>query len=548
VLATPFTALNWDSETHLFFADHYRQDWFDPWEKRWYEGFFVFSYPPLSHQLVALFSFTFGLEIGYKIVQAIALAALPVSMWFFVKENIGKAYAGYAAMLSVMIPSVYLMLYSFGQLPSFIGIVLCLASLGCFGRFVNTGRFSALIGWACLAGAAAATHHHTVLIIMPGLVAVLVLQQWVSRKVERKVLFIREIFALVTVAYTVLFAIMPFAWWSQYFYEAQAEIPHPTRENIFSSDLHAELFFWDIYGSLLLTVPLAAIVLLVRKQWNTLPMILAIATLAVLGLGTNTPIPKIVFQLGGFWEWLTYERFAIWASVLGVIPLAVWLGKSEGNKTVSAIMACTVVILLGFCARAATLPQNTQLVPEPLEKWEEQEIIKFLEEDNHIQWNYITLGLGEAQLARISRQTHAQTIDGTYYTVRRRSELKESGIPSIDSSIWQAGTTDTLLSILSQPEDWSLRWAILGKPEFASIMEAAGWERVHPLGSDASYRAGDPTFSTVWIWQVPEAKLVPPHQEQPIPQYPGLAPLMWGILPLLYLTCGIFAASWSVRR
>lgn len=547
-MATPFTSLNWDSETHLFFADHYRQDWFEPWDRRWYEGFFVFSYPPLSHQLVAAFSYPFGLEIGYKIVQAIALGALPVSMWLFVRENFGKAYANHAAMLSTMVPSVYLMLYAFGQLPSFIGMVLCLASLGLFGRFVNTGQISALIGWSCLAGAAAATHHHTVLIIMPGLVSLLVLQQWISPQAERREILIREMFALFTVAYTVFFAILPFAWWSEHFYQAQAEIPHPTRNDIFSNDLYAELFFWDIYGSLLIAVPVSIVVLVVRREWNVLPMMAAVVTLAVLGLGTNTPLPKIVFRAGGFWEWLTYERFAIWASVLSVIPLSVWFGKSRDNDIVKAIMACTIIVLLGYSARAATISQSTELVPEPLEEWEEQEIVKFLEDDNHIQWNYITLGLGEAQLARISRQTRAQTIDGTYYTVRRREELRESGIPSIDSSIWQENTTGTLLSILSNPEDWNLRWAILGKPEFSYVLEEAGWERVHPLGSDASYSAGDPVFSTVWIWQVPDSRDIALAPEQPVPPYPPLAPLMWGILPLFYLTAGIAAAIWSLRR
>ena len=547
-LTTPFTALNWDSETHLFFADHYRQDWFDPWEERWFEGFFVFSYPPLSHQLIALFSFAFEAEVSYKIVQGLALVALPVSMWLFVRENFGRQSAGYAAILSVLVPSIYLILYTFGQLPSFLSMVLALAGLGCFGRYIRLGSYSALIGWAGLLGAAAATHHHTVLIIVPGLVGILLVQQWIRPQMKRARLLRLQFFALVAGGYTSMVVLMPFLWWSQNFYQSQVEIPHPTRGEIFSSDLYAELFFWGIYGSLLIAAPLAMVLLLKQKQWIYIPLMLGVITLAVLGLGTLTPIPKILFGVGNVWEWLTYERFAVWASVLSVVPIALWISSSPNRQFVVSAMTPIVLVLIVVAARETTLPQNEDLVPSPLETWEEAEIIKFLEDDNHSQWNYITLGLGEAELARISRQTNATTIDGTYYTVRQREELRESGIPSIDSSIYQEESPEILLSILARPEEWNLKWAIMGKPEFEQLLDEAGWVKIHPLGSDFTYQPKEVYYSTVWIWQVPDTHFVPMRSEQTPPDYPALAPIIWGILPLGYLVIGALAAAWSVLR
>src|SRR5438093_6763225 len=49
--------LSYDAYTHIFLADHYRQNWWSLWETRWYLGFSMNSYPPLVHQLIALLSF-----------------------------------------------------------------------------------------------------------------------------------------------------------------------------------------------------------------------------------------------------------------------------------------------------------------------------------------------------------------------------------------------------------------------------------------------------------------------------------------------------------
>ncbi len=59
---------SYDAYTHMFFADHYRRNWFNLWEDRWYGGFSIATYPPLSHQLIALPSFIVGVENSYKIV------------------------------------------------------------------------------------------------------------------------------------------------------------------------------------------------------------------------------------------------------------------------------------------------------------------------------------------------------------------------------------------------------------------------------------------------------------------------------------------------
>ena len=53
----------YDALIHLFFADHYANSWFEPWNYKWYTGFTVMSYPPLVHQSIALLSLIGGLKI-----------------------------------------------------------------------------------------------------------------------------------------------------------------------------------------------------------------------------------------------------------------------------------------------------------------------------------------------------------------------------------------------------------------------------------------------------------------------------------------------------
>lgn len=467
-------------------------------------------------------------------------------MWLFVRENIGKAYAGNAALLSAIVPSVYVMLYSFGQLPSFLGMTLAIAALGCFGRYVRLGKVSALAAWIFLAGAATATHHHTVVIIMPGITSILMTQQWLG-KTRGWTLLTRQSAAIVLAAYTAFIVITPFVWWVYNFNQTQAEIPHPTRGQVFGTPLYAELFFWGLYGGLLIAAPIA-MVATARLRRDLIPLLLGIIVLAVLGLGTLTPLPEFVFWVGNMWQWLTYERFAIWASVLCVIPVSIWLTSETRRKLVLAIMIPAVLALLVITVREATLAQRTPLIPPQLTAWEEGEIIKFLEDDNHNQWNYITLGMGEAQMARLSRKTDAHTIDGTYYTARQSVELANSGIPSIDSSIWQENTREVLASILSTPEKWHLKWAVMAKPEFDFILAEAGWVRVHPLGSSSAFRRGETQLSTVWIWQVPETHYVEPRPNTPPPSSPNLFRIIWGVLPLTYLGAGVFSLLLTMRR
>ncbi len=565
LMASLFFDNNWDSETHLFFADHYRRDWFDPWEEKWYGGFWVYSYPPLTHQLIAIFSLPFGLEVGYKLVQGLSLSAFPLAVWLLAKEVVGKKYAGWAALLSTGVAGVYVILYTFGQLPAFLALVFVLIAGTFLARYLKSGGLIPLFGWFFFTGTTAATHHHTAFVMLPMLASVLALQNWITKPFSFSRFLFRPAIAALLFVFVVAVAIAPFWWWFSTQSLPQAEIPHPTRENIFRVCRESRMFFWDMYGGILVLLPVGFWVTVRRRDlW---PLGIFIVFLGILGLGGLTIVPEVVFQR--WWRVFTYERFPLWAAVLSLIPISVWVGNLE-RRGIWRYTTISLSLLLAIgTMRAISFPlDNDDLLPKPLKRWEETEIVKFLEVDGHSQWNYVTFGLGESQLARLSRLTSARTIDGFFHQARWRVEQRESGVGTIDSSPWAGEESYSLLfPILQRPWEWSLRWAIVAnswaeehlRNSGWSLLRPADWSLLHPIGSDDSYKLGDPAYSLVTVWEAPNEVPIPevePGQQVGPPYYPQSSPVkqfvkqflpyLWGLVPLFLLVGGLWVMYWEV--
>ena len=73
----------YDALIHTFFAEHYSNSWFEPWNYKWYTGFTVMSYPPLVHQLMALLSFIGGLKFGLYVVSTLSIVLFVIGCYRF---------------------------------------------------------------------------------------------------------------------------------------------------------------------------------------------------------------------------------------------------------------------------------------------------------------------------------------------------------------------------------------------------------------------------------------------------------------------------------
>src|SRR5450631_3992346 len=97
---------SYDANLHIFFASHYAHHWFNPWNVKWFGGFSQTTYPPLTHQWIALFSHIMGLQMAYMFVQFLAIMLLPIGVYRYARLWVDEVSASYAALGSVFLGSL----------------------------------------------------------------------------------------------------------------------------------------------------------------------------------------------------------------------------------------------------------------------------------------------------------------------------------------------------------------------------------------------------------------------------------------------------------
>ena len=105
-----------------------------------------------------------------------------------------------------------------------------------------------------------------------------------------------------------LIVVWPFWEWGTH-QVMQTPIDHLSRHNFFTDPLAFAIFFLPLYG------PLIAVIPFVFQKWprRFWGLLVSFFILFILGLGGTTPLPRLFF--GEHWAWLTYDRFAFWASL-----------------------------------------------------------------------------------------------------------------------------------------------------------------------------------------------------------------------------------------
>ena len=147
---------------HLFFAGHYANSWFEPWNYSWYTGFTVMGYPPLVHQSIALLSGIGGLKFGMFSVAIIGVILFVTGVYRFSFLLLGnKQAAGYAALLFIFSSSLAETMHLFGYLPSVIGISILLDSLSEIYLWIKTEKFCYLFTSLSLLAVKVTSHHVT---------------------------------------------------------------------------------------------------------------------------------------------------------------------------------------------------------------------------------------------------------------------------------------------------------------------------------------------------------------------------------------------------
>jgi len=537
-----FTIENtYDALIHLFFGNHYATSWFEPWNYSWYTGFTVMGYPPLTHQVIGILSYLGGLKFGLFTVALIAIILFVTGSFRFAVLITGnRIVAGYAAIVAIISSSFIETLHIFGQLPSIIGISVLMHAIPEIYLYIKTGRWKYFFTSLSLIAVTVCSHHVTplfgmVFFITPliGMVIIDVSKEQVDsyREVTFKIFFYtfisllrRIMFFCSSAVFLIIFCILPYWINAKENPITQVPIPHGSRDNFLEVTSSGLMFFLIPWGIILFILPY------VYYRYYSKRYIffgLSITLLTILGTGGTTPIPLKILGENAF-NILTLDRFTLWASIMSLPILGEFVYRLvEGDlKTALQNKFGTIYhrILGGlfagcfllFAIFTITLGYFRPLQPDKINFLP---IVNFLNQDQHDQWRFLPLGFGD-QMAFLSTQTKAMTVDGNYHSARRLPELTTRAVERLENSKFRGVEgIGSLQQFLTVPEKYNLKYVFSNDKFYDPILYFCGWHRLTQLENG------------IMVWEKlnvqPLSKILPKEDVSIILK------LMWGIIPLL---------------
>ena len=531
----------YDALIHLFFADHYAHSWFEPWNYKWYTGFTVMSYPPLVHQAIGLLSLIGGLKFGLFTVALISIVLFITGVYrFSLLITANKTAAGYAALLAVFSSSFVETLHVFGQLPSIIGISVLMHSLPEIYLWLKTGRYRYLFTSLSLISVTVTSHHVTpifgmIFFIFPliGTVIMDVSSEQVNtiKDVTFKI-FLKSFFKLFKRIITfgmlslaiIVTCILPYWINSKANPITQVPIPHGSRDNFLEITSSGLVFFLIPWGVLLILLPY-----IFYRYYSKRYLFfgLSITILTVLGTGGTTPIPKLFLGDTAF-NILTLDRFTLWASIMSLPLFGEFAYRFiEGDlraliqdkfgavyhRLIGGVLAGLFLFMTIFTMSLGyfrpSQPQQIKMLP----------IVNFLNQDQHDHWRYLTLGFGD-QMAWLSAQTKALTVDGNYHSARRLPELTTRAIERLENSKFKGVEgIGSLQQFLTAPEKYNLKYIFSNDKFYDPILYFCGWQRLRQLENG------------IMVWE--KLNIPPVSSILPKDDIATWQKILWGIMPFL---------------
>ncbi len=538
----------YDALIHLFFADHYASSWFEPWNPKWYTGFSVMGYPPLVHQCIALLSGIGGLKFGLYAMATISILLFITGVYRFSLLLTGdKSVAGYASLFAAVSSSFAETLHVFGQLPSIIGISLLLHALPYIYGWLRTSHKLDFIKSLSLISVTVASHHVTpifgmVFFIFPVIGMAILDDAKMRVGIHNRVRFKQFLSSFLNLfwriisfgfcsLFLIIFVILPYWINSKNNPITQVPIPHGSRDSFIDVLSSGFIFFAVPYGVLLFLLPYCFYRYFSKRY---LFFGISLTILFVLGTGGTTPIPRMLLGDTAF-NILTLDRFTLWASIL-VLPLIgefihrfiegdfrtyliTKFGKAYYYGVASQYggFVCLLLILtLSLFKFRPSQPATIQMQP----------IVNFLNQDDHDRWRYLTLGFGD-QMAWLSTQTNALSVDGNYHSARRLPELTTRAVERLENSKFLGVEgLGSLQQFLTVPDKYNLRYIFSNDKFYDPILYFAGWKRLTQLENGIN------------VW---ERLYVPPLpvvlKKDRISKWQMLH---WGIVPVGVMLFGLF--------
>ncbi len=526
LLLMQLPAGSYDANTHMFFASHYAQHWFSPWNDKWYGGFSQTTYPPLTHQWIALFSHLIGLRMAYMLVQGIAIVLLVVGMYRYARLWVGQVQASYASLGTVFLGSLAMLTYQSGQLPTISAAALTLNAVPYFYEWTMRGSFSSLLKSVALGLAAAAAHHVTllfgaILFVIP--VFVLAILDRNDGGEEHNVFAVigRGIVVGVLLAVGVLVVLAPY--FIQLYHNPinQMPIPHGSRDNYILNPISG-MNFWIIpMGALILALPFVVTRGVAERRLR--PLLLGWWLTALIGLGGTTPVGKTL--LGRAFEVLTFERFTFWATLMLMPFIGILAFELINRYSRRAIVGLWIAAVATFASAISWMVFH----PITASPFNTQEVVSFLNNPDHSKFRYLTLGFG-IEFARVSTEANPGTVDGNYNSARLLPELTQYGTGQLYNAKYFGATgIEALRAMLKHAGQYGLKYVFVRDRYYEPLLAFAGWRQVE------SYDNGN---VTLWSREdIPPARPIDFSDLMPS----RLQGILWGLLPIGASILALFA-------
>jgi hypothetical protein len=508
---------SFDANFHIFFASHYAHHWFNPWNEKWFAGFSQTTYPPLTHQWIALLSNVVGLKMGYMLVQLIAILLLPVGVFRFARIWVEDRAASYAALGSIFLGALAFLAYQAGQLATIASAALYLNALPYFYEWMTEASGRSLIKGVAVGLTAAAAHHVTLIfgvVLFAGPVLWTAIVDARDERVSGSVTGVLSR-ALVFGAFIVAgVAVILLPYWLELIQHPihQIPIPHDSRANFLLNSTTAVNYFIIPYGALILALPF----ILIRgaSSRRLVPLLCGFWLTFIFGIGGTTPLPRWI--LGRAYDVLTFERFTFWATLMamplvGVLALRVLERfQTKGAVALSIAAVGTIGAALWWLNANPYRPEGTTDV---------QQVDSFLNRDGHDAYRYLTLGFG-SELSKVSTYTDAGSVDGDYNSARLLPEMTHYGSAQLtNAKFYGSAGMASLRAMLEHASRYGLKYIFVHDPYYEPLLTFVGWRKIEVFGN------GDVT-----AWS--KEDVPPAHRIETSVMPPAWEGLMWGILPI----------------
>jgi len=465
---------SYDANTHIFFASHYANHWFDPWNEKWYAGFSQTTYPPLTHQLIALFSHLLGLNLAYMLVQLIGILLLVTGVYRYSRLWVDERSASLAAIGAVFLGSLAMLVYQSGQLPTTFAAALTLNAIPFFYSWLRDARLVALLKGLLITMAAAAAHHVTllfgsVLFFLPVVWLALVDRDAEGERASLGGILVRAVVFAVFAGAAIGVVLLPY--WLALLKNpiTQMPIPHGSRDNYLLNPMSG-LNFWVIpMGALILALPW--IFLRGASERRLRPLFVGWYVTALIGLAGTTPVARLLLRRA--FEVLTFERFTFWATLMAlpfVGLLAARLLDRFPRRAAAGLWIAAVLTFSMAVAWTAFRPINSS-------PFKVDEVINFLNRDDHNKFRYITLGFGN-NFSKVATYSSAGSVDGDYNSGRLLPELTAYGSGQLyNSKYFGASGMESLRAILKHANQYGLKYVFVRDRYYEPLLAFAGWRQ-----------------------------------------------------------------------